>query len=254
MRSGVGGAPELWIEEELGLTERLLGEELSPESISVTSICVAWAQFLGCNPILLNGVDMAYTGKRRYAAGVTEEGELPFQEIDREKSAADRILKRKDRNGRSVYTAVRWVMESASLSHYAKKHPAVRFINTTEGGIGFKGIEYVPLAEVVAGFEERELRRDVHERITSARMPANAEETIRIHMDLLKESLARLIDHLRVLAGQKRGSAALAEFELKEEDAFLFLFYDIYHVLKADAPLFWKQWLALALKYQEVWQ
>lgn len=252
MRSGIGGVPELWIEEELGLIDRLLGGFLSPESISVTAICVAWAQFLGCNPILLNGIDMAYTGNRRYAPGVMEEEETAFQEIDAEKSAADRILKRKGRDGKPVYTAVRWVMESASISHYAKKHKEVKFINTTEGGLGFKGIEYVPLAKAVEGFKELDLRKRVHEEIAAAPMPEKAASIIEEKMEGLRESLDRVIEDLEILAGQRKGSTALAEMELKEEDAFLFLFYDIYQVLKPASPHFWREWLGLALRYQSV--
>jgi hypothetical protein len=251
MRSGIGGVPELWLEEELGLIDPLLGQHLSPESISVTTICVAWAQFLGCNPILLNGIDMAYTGKRRYASGVMEEDETVFQAIDAEKSAPDRILKRKDRLGKTVYTAVRWVMESESLSHYAKMHPEIRFINTTEGGIGFKGIDYLPIAEAAASFTETDLRKKVFEEIQKARLPDETGELIQKRLTELKESLDRLVGYLQILAGEKRGSGALAEMELKEETAYLILFYDIYQVLKSDDS-FWKKWLQLALKYQAV--
>lgn len=249
MRSGIGGIPELWMEEELGLLDPLIGDLLSSETISVTAICIAWAQFLGCNPILINGVDMAYTGNKRYALGVTDEEEMAFQAIDAEKSAADRILKRKDREGKSVFTAVRWIMESNSISLFAKQHPNVLFVNTTEGGIGFKGINYVPIEEAVAHFQEREIRALVHEKIGQNPMPRGTKETIGQKMGELKASLERLIGHLQILSGEKRGSTALAEMELKEEDATLFLFYDIYQVLKAG-PGFWKAWLDLARKYE----
>ncbi|HSX10181.1 MAG TPA: 6-hydroxymethylpterin diphosphokinase MptE-like protein [Chlamydiales bacterium] len=249
MRSGIGGVPELWIEEEMGLFDSLIGDFLSPEAISVTSICIAWAQFLGCNPILLNGVDLAYTGNRRYAAGVDGEEELAFQAIDAEKSAADRIIRRKDRQGKPIYTAVRWVMESASISHFAKKHPEIRLINTTEGGIGFKGIEYVPLAQAVRSFKKRELRKDVFAKIGAAPMPACAAKVIPKRMAELRASLLRVIDGLKIISGEKRGSAALAEMDIKEEIAFLYLFYDIYQIIKGDDH-FWKNWLKLAEKYE----
>lgn len=251
MRGGIGGALELWMEEELGLLDPLLGEKLAPETISVTGICLAWAQFLGCNPILLNGVDLAYTGKRHYARGVVEEKKIVFEEIDREKSAADRILRRKDRNGKTIYTAVRWVMESASISQFAKEHPEVRFINTSAGGLGFKGIDYVPLQKAVSTLKEQNLRARVYEEIAKHPMPQQTEAIITQKMGELKESLARVIDALRILSGEKKGSSALAELELKEEIAYLYLFYDIYQVLKAG-PDFWKNWLSLALKYQEM--
>ncbi len=245
MRSGIGGAPELWIEEELGLLDPLLGDFLSPESISVTSICLAWAQFLGCDPILLNGVDLAYTDNKRYADGVAEEGETHFSEIDAEKSVADRIVKRKDRMGKPVYTAVRWVMESASLSHFAKKHPEVRFINTTEGGIGFKGIGYMPLSEAASQFLNREidLRGLVHLEIAQASMPPNTREKIGEQIALLKESLERVIGHLEILKGIKKGSAALAEMELKEEMAFAYLFYDMNFILDQALNRTFRSWM-----------
>lgn len=251
MRSGIGGVPELWIEEELGLLDDLMGDLLSPETISVTSICVAWAEFLGCNPILINGVDMAYTGNKRYASGVTDDEEIAFKAIDAEKSAADRIIKKRDRMGNPVQTAVRWIMESASISHFAKNHPKIQFVNTTEGGIGFKGIDFVPLKKAVSEFPERDIRKLVHEKIDQNPMPIGTGEKIDEKMGELKASLARLIDYLEILSGEKKGSAALAEMELKEEIAFLYLFYDIYQVLKSG-PTFWKSWLNLARKYEQM--
>ncbi len=250
MRSGIGGVAELWMEEELGLLEPLMGDSLPSETISVTAICIAWAEFLGCNPILIDGVDMAYTGNKRYASGVAEDETISFRATDREKSAADRILKRKDREGRPVFTAVRWIMESTGISKFAKECSRIRFVNTTEGGIGFKGIEYVPLEEAVAGFQEREIRELVHEKIGQSPMPKGSREIIAEKMEELTISLDRLIGYLQILAGEKRGSAALAEMELKEESAYLYLFYDIFQVLKGG-PGFWKAWLDLALKYQQ---
>lgn len=251
MRSGVGGVPELWMEEELGLLDELIGHYLSPETISVTSICIAWAQFLGCNPILINGVDMAYTGKKRYAGGVTDEEEINFRSIDAEKSAADRIVRKKGRNGKLVFTAVRWIMESASISHFAKKHPEIRFINTTEEGIGFRGIDFVPLADAISPFPEQEIRKLVHEKINQHPMPAVSKKIIEEKMGELQMSLNRLIEFLEILSGEKKGSSALAEMELKEEISYLYLFYDIYQVLKAG-PTFWKSWLDLSRKYAQM--
>jgi hypothetical protein len=263
MRSGIGGMAELWIEEELGLLDPLLGENLSSESISVTAICIAWAQFLGCNPIILSGVDLAYTGKKRYAPGVGEDEEIPFAAIDAEKSAADRIIKRKDRKGNSVYTAVRWVMESSSISHFAKKHPEVRFINTTDGGIGFKDIDFMSLSEVVDQFlrQNYDLQGLVHQKISAASMPLHCRERIIEKMNELKESLTRLIGHLEILAGNRKGFCALAEMELKEEMAYPYLFYDIDQILEVGLSRYqgekrsqekWQRFLTLAQKYAAV--
>lgn len=247
MRSGIGGLLELWIEEELGLNEPLLGEHLSPETISVTGICIALAQFLGCSPILLNGIDLAYTKGARYASGVTHDVSLDLEAMDQEKSAADRILRKK-----GVFSAVRWIMESDSISHFAKKHPHTRFINTTSGGIGFSGIDFIPIEEASKDFRERPLREQVERKIKACPMPRCTEEIVTKQVAELKRSLTRLIDHLEVLAGERNGSSALAEVELQEEIATLYLFYDIRQILK-PGPTFWKEWLRLARQYQKLY-
>jgi hypothetical protein len=250
MRSGIGGITELWMEEELGFTDPLLGDFLSPETVSVTPLCIAFALFLGCNPILLNGIDMAYTGGSRYSSGVSDE-KISLSAMDKERSAADRIIRKKDRQGKTVYSAVRWVMESASISHFAKSHKNTQFINTTLGGIGFKGIDFMPIEEAVQDFEEHPLRRQVLEQIGTCPIPAFTKEKILEKIEALKQSLLRVIDFLEILAGQKKGSAALAEMELEEEIANIYLFYDIRHILK-PGPLFWGSWLELAKKYERV--
>ncbi len=250
MRSGVGGIPELWMEEELNLTGPFIGETLSSETVSVTAHCVAWAHFLGCSPILLNGVDMAYTGGKHYSDGVVSSDELKLQEIDKEKSAADRVLKRKNRSGKTVFTAVRWIMESKSISDFASNHPDTRFINTTEGGIGFKNIDYVPLEVASLGFEELDLRDQILNAIRSSPMPQKTEQRVSEKISELGESLHRLIEHLQILADEKKGSKVLAEMDLKEEIAYLYLFYDIEQIFKKETHFF-KKWLDLAQKYKK---
>ena len=250
MRSGIGGLLEVWMEEELGLMDPMIGEHLSPESISVTAICTAWAEFLGCNPILFSGVDLAYTGNKRYAAGVMEEGETPFAALDAEKSAADRILKRKDRKGQPIYTAVRWIMEAASLSHYARKHKDIQFINTTDGGLGFKKVPFISLSEAATKYLTRssDLYRQVHEQIVQAAMPAHTQDLIGQKMKELRASLDQIIYHLEILSGKKEGSKPLAELELQDEMAMPYLFYDIHHLFSQEDK--WSRFLDLALKYK----
>ncbi len=245
MRSGIGGMTELWIEEELGLQEPLLGD-FSQETLSVTAICIGWAEFLGCNPILLNGIDLAYTGKQRYSPGVAKE--MPFKEFVRGKAAADRLLRRKDRSGKMVDTAVRWVMESAAISDFAKRHPHVRFINTTEGGIGFKGIDYMPIGEAIEEFEERELRSEVFEKICASPMPEKTAQVIEEKVRELDESLGRVIEFLRILSGEKKGSKALAEVEMRDEIAYVVLFADLHQTIELGK---WGEWLSFALAYKK---
>jgi len=249
MRSGVGGILELWMEETLGLTEPLLGRDLSLESLSVTAICLALAVELGCDPIFLTGVDLAYTGGKRYAAGVEEtEPHKPAEMgVDR------RICK--VLNGKKVETALRWVMESAAFSDFAKKHPKTRFFNLSSDGLGFEFIDNCSLDEAsqLLG-EESNLRERVYEEISSAKMPEGAEGIV----EGLLVSLARAICHLKILAGEETGSIPLAEHELEEELAYKILFFDAKEVLRREQrlqgefPDIWAAFLDLAKKYQLV--
>lgn len=263
MRSGIGGLLELWIEEELGITDPLLGTHLSSESISVTTICLAWAQFLGCNPIVLSGVDLAYTDKKHYAAGVDRGEEVEF--TTDKKNAADRIIKKKDRMGRPIFTAVRWLMESASISHFAKMHPEVRFVNATEGGIEIAKIGYEPLESVAANWSREDLRSRIREEIFRSKMPLESGEIIESRLKELKLSLDRVIAHLEVLVTKK---SPLDEMELVDEIAYSYLFYDIEPLLEKELdPIFpiwpvrdlvaysaekWRRFLELAKKYNSV--
>jgi hypothetical protein len=253
MRSGIGGFPELWMEEELGLFDKLIGTGLTSDALSVTSICLAWAEVLGCNPILLSGVDLAYTDGKRYAEGVTDES----VDLEEECGAADKIVKGKDRMGKPVYTAIRWLMESSAFSDFASLHPETTFWNTTEGGIGFQKIPFRPLDEAIRPLPDLgfSLRGKVHEEIAAAPMPANTGEMIRQKMGELALSLDRIVEHLEVLAKIKPGSAPLAEVELLEEMAYPYLFYDALSVLekgKDDPSQKWSRFLHLARQYQHV--
>jgi hypothetical protein len=246
LRSGVGGAPEIWLEEELGLTDPLLGQNLDDESISVTSIALAFAQMIGCTTILLAGMDLAYTNGQRYAPGISSET-IRFREIESQKRAMDRILRRKDKNGRPVQTAVRWVMEAFALSHYAKSHPEIRWINTTDGGLPIPRFQQLPLSEAISTFctEQTDLRGLIARSIALNPMPDPTAK-----LEELKSSLIRIVAHLEILAGEKPGSKALAELELFEELAASLLFYDIQRIIDREQPVDrWAFFLSLARKY-----
>jgi hypothetical protein len=148
-------------------------------------------------------------------------------------------------------------MESSAFSDFALSHPEVTFSNTTEGGIGFQKIPYRPLAEAIASFPDLgfSLRGKVHDEIYAAPMPTNTREITVKKMGELSHSLDRIVEHLEVLAGIKRGSIHLAEVELLEEMAYPYLFYDALAVLEKrhdDPSKKWSRFLHLAKQYRAV--
>ncbi|MBF8263427.1 MAG: hypothetical protein HW387_1092 [Parachlamydiales bacterium] len=251
VRSGMSGIPELWLDEEMGLTEPTLGALLSPESISVTGLSAAIAYFLGCDPIIFDGLDLAYTNQRRYAAGVAASEEASHESLQ----PVDRHLMKKDRQGRPVVSAVRWVMEANALSRMARRHRDRRWVNCTQGGIGIKGIETALLSAMRSSFSSmRDLRALVHSATQRWAMPTTT-AVISEKIDELKTSLDRVLGHLEILVqNDNAGKCALAEIELFDEEAAAIIFLDIQKTIRAldpDRKTFdWKAFQKMALQCQ----
>lgn len=228
VRSATGGSAELWLEKELGLTDPLLTESMPEESMSVTTIALAFAAHMGCTTIVLSGMDLAYTGGKRYVSGVCHE-KTNEQENNEKKNAADRIVRRKSKTGKYVDSAIRWVMEAASIAQFAKKHPHIQWINATVGGLSIKGIKEQPLESVALAYmsEQHDIRGIIAREIMLHPMPDISENVLqKIH-----DSIGRTIGHLEILAGIKSGSKALAECDLQDELATEVLFYDMPTIL-----------------------
>lgn len=251
LRTGMAGIPELWFDEQLGLNDPILGEKLPPEALSVTALSAAFAHHLGCNPIIFDGVDLAYTENRRYADGVfaKDSEEECLQPIDRE------LLKR-SKEGKAVQSAVRWVMEASALSRFARRCKGRRWINCTRGGLGLKGVEEMPLSEVPFS-QEWDLRSKIHCAILKSPMPENARSILEEKVNELKESLQAVLAHLEVMIHEKSfGLRALAELELKEELAYAILLFDAEKTIRialgcVDDYAFWKAVQELAKRYHD---
>lgn len=245
MRSGIGGAAELWMEEEIGLNGPLIGEALSIESIAVTPIATALAAFFGCTTILFSGVDLAYIKGKHYASGVVQEDTVSISSLDADKIAEGRILRRKNYAGKQIHTATRWLMEAQSLADFAKKHKEIAFFNTSSEGLRIKGIPYMSFHSLK--FERAyDFPSMIQKKIV--KMPKKSDQMIDKKMTELASSLARVIEYLEVLSGKKKGSSPLAELDLQEEIACDLLFYDVNEILEPTSK--WEQFLQLAKKYQ----
>jgi hypothetical protein len=248
LRSGMAGVLECWFEEALGLTDPMLGDVLSLESLSVTMLCVALSQHFGCNPILFTGIDLAYTQNRRYAKGVLATGD----ESDESLQPADRRLPKRDRLGKPVQSALRWVMEASAISQFAKLQRQRRWINCTSGGLEIQGLENASLDPDSPIFsQEQDLRGMIHLAIRRFPMPANSQSILTEKTKELRQSLDIVLSHLAILVqNESPGKCALAEIEMKEELAYRVLFFDIEMTLrKAEQKpeRFWKNFQEMAL-------
>lgn len=227
LRTQTGGPCEAWLEEKLGISGAPIGPELGSEALSVTTLALALAHHFGGSPILFTGVDLGFSGMQRYAEGVLEGNALFLQEQRREKKAAEQLIRRKDRQGRTLYTLTKWVMEAAVIGRYAKSHPDRLFVNCSETGMAFPGVPYMPLEEAIekyctASYPLREKIRAEAQRLSfSSRIPLALEE----HLQELRQSLQRSLNiaqqmRAQLPLGRETGKMVLLQSDFEEELAF----------------------------------
>jgi hypothetical protein len=227
MKSETGGMFEAWLEHQLGIEGEAIGKELSSEALSVTTMAIALAQLMGCNPIILCGVDLAYTDQRCYADGILENNAI---DLSQEAACSDRYLVRKDRKGKLIYTAVRWVMESDAISDFALKFPKTEFINATEGGIGFHSIAYESLSSVLIRCDHMHDHRGIiHSALQrKSEQKIEREKILALYQTMLK-SLERCLELCQQmlmvleedpLLEERNGALIFLQMELEEEIAY----------------------------------
>ncbi len=220
MKSDTGGIFESWMEEKLDIAGTAIGPDLGREALSVTTLAIAYAYALGCDPIILAGVDLAYTGMKRYADGVVEDPKISIEALQKDKRATEQILLEKGRDGKPIYTLVKWVMERDCIEEFAKSHPERRFINATEGGLGFSEIPYAPLGSIDLS-TSFDLRGKIDTEIQQAKLPHITKGKILQLYREVEESLQRC----RVIAREMLtkpvfGKKTLLESDWQEEIAY----------------------------------
>lgn len=227
-----------YFEERLGIE----GEELD-EGHNIVNFLVGLAHALGCYPIILIGVDLAFTGKHQYAPGVIAESGIDIEAMMQAPRYDDRPLLKEDIYGQPIYTLWKWIAESEYISMYAQNHPDVKILNATEGGLGFPNVLNEPLAKLVKEYCTREwdLRGIIHSQIQQCTLPqANGEKILELMKDM-QASLARCKDHIDFLRKEGKealknsklsqltdfesGEAVLHQIELAEEIGFQYLLH-----------------------------
>ena len=238
--SETGGACEAHFEKCFGLTDPAIGPELGVEALSVTTLCVALAVEMGCDPIIFTGLDLSYPGMQRYAPGIMASSTVSLKEISHVKRSSDRLVRRRDIFGKPTHTLIKWIMESECLSAYAQKHPTHRFINATAGGLGFPKIPSQSFEEILSTLHKsQDLSAALHLLIQShtihCTQPALLEE-----MRTLYESLERMhtfsiqmLQELTRAQSYPTGQTTLLEYDFQEEKAFDVLFLPLNDALES---------------------
>ncbi len=243
--TGTGGALEEWMEEKLRIKDYEVLKGLGEEALSVTTVAFMTAIYLGCNPIILAGVDLAYKEGKRYAEGVISDLQCALEE--KPKKAGEAVW-RED----GLATLTKWVMERKVLDDVCDLYPDRTFLKANRGGLEFKNIPFEPNL-----FSEMKCSNDLRSRIHDLVMNSPLEVTsfdvehaldrFFTSMRKCKEILSQIILELKAIYPNLEGKEIsqknrILEMDLEEEEAFKIALKQVVYALtfklqKKYAPL-----------------
>jgi hypothetical protein len=225
--SNTGGLLEDWMHEKLGLGFDGFGNQLGDEALSVTTLAVAFAKELGCRPILFCGVDLSYSDMQRYAAGVLPSSRVFLEELQMEKKSRERFVRRKNREGKFVYTLVKWVMEAACIGAYAKKHPDLPFFNVSNEGLPIPGVQTLSVEEFTSLYCQNsyDLRGKIQAEIAEASLSHISQEKIFAEFKTLQLSFEETLPLFKQMIEEIEAQGSswkmdLLDMDLKEQPAY----------------------------------
>jgi antitoxin component YwqK of YwqJK toxin-antitoxin module len=208
-----------WFEKELGIE----GEKIC-EGHNVVNFSLSIAQAMGCNPIILVGLDLSYAGLQSYQSGVTNHPTNLLKKDFQTKGFHEELLQKNDINGQPVYTLWKWIAESIYYSQFVFDHPGILVINATEGGLGMTGIDNVTLKKVIETHlqTQYDFGLRVHGETQNSNMPSSVtEEKIRALLNELMESLNSCQNHSQFIIEELLLQADCFEHEEETTDELM---------------------------------
>lgn len=197
--------PKYFLEDD-GVSKEFLGIQKSVRLSmggSVATLCISAAQYMGCNPIVLIGQDLAYTDMKMHADECSNEylgdknrGKNKIEAG--EDYIASRCKQVKSVGGGKVWTNdvllnyLRWIEAFIELCTENE------FINATEGGAWIQGAVHKPFEEVVNQFATINKPRIQHIKLDDK---INIDQNIEDSMNTL-DSLKKMVKQAERLAKQ----------------------------------------------------
>lgn len=129
-----------WLERKLGLNQPTISG-----GYSVLHSAIEIAYHLGCNPIFLTGVDLCLSAQSRYAPGLERHPLFPGGA--EESTHLGEKIDVQNRKKESVKSYWPWLLEAEWIAIFAKTHPEISLLNTSEQGLSITGIPYLNLEE-----------------------------------------------------------------------------------------------------------
>lgn len=209
-----------WFEKELGIED----SESIIMGVSTSNFLLEIARFLGCNPIILVGMDLAYTHEKRYAEGVTAHPveDLKHQEVLGKKEG--KLLAVPSVTGGEVHTTNQWILEAVCMGAFKQRHPETLCLNATEGGMAIPGVPNESFLQVIEEYftsmwDVEGLFHGAMQNAAAHRIPS---ENVFAALTKWKKSLEVCIEHLAMLS-ENSEKMLLHQEELYHEPAYEYL-------------------------------
>ncbi len=245
--SNTGGLFEAWVHEKLGIHTQSFALELGEEALSVTTLATAFAVEMGCNPIIFCGVDLAYSSGQRYCSGVMPSSSISWKELEKVKRSRDRVIRRKNIEGKFVPTLIKWVMEASCLGSFARKHKEVTFLNLSTQGLPIPNASVIKQEDLMSShlFHDYDLRGKLRAESEMAEFPKDSKDLLQKAFKELKESFESSLplfeEMLKELQEKKKkvddlsvpvdsGKMSLLEMDLEELPAYFVCFHSVFAV------------------------
>lgn len=233
--SDTGGPFESWMQQKLSIDPDSLGPELGAEALSVTTLAIPLARYLGCRKVLLCGVDLSYRNMQRYPSGVLPSAQVFLEELKAEKRSMEKVIYRKNYTGKSVTSLVKWAMEASCIGSYVKQHPDMQFFSASGEGLKISGVSVLPIEEFILQYCQRqydmrgllqaesELARFVQfseKKVEEVlvELAASLKQSLELFEDMHKEIERKLAQDASHPA--ESGLMSLLEMDLQQQEAF----------------------------------
>lgn len=122
------------------------GEEMQTfnDSTTISVVLVQLLKFLGFNPLIFVGQNLAFRGEYRYAGGI------PYYKPELNDYWRKKAIPVESVDGENIYTTEDYNRMRNELQRVIASFREGEFINTTKGGAKIEGTTFTPLAEVIA--------------------------------------------------------------------------------------------------------
>ncbi len=187
-----------WFQKQLGVNNPYVINT----GFSTSNYCTSVAMYLGCNPIIFLGLDMAFSEEAKYVSGVHAYPGDSKEVLNSLRKHQPDVIKVTNAEGRVFETTLTFLYESSWVTKQAKEHPNIQFIYGSQEGFGINQVRRLPLDKIQDQSLARQydLLNHVHCALANAdRAVSNARKIIR-SLRKWKMSLVRTLRLLQNLA------------------------------------------------------